>query len=58
MTIAESVTELRELVWGMDIPSPTCPEYVEHHKDIQNILKFIDEKLAPVIKEAGYEQKV
>lgn len=39
------IEELRELVWGMDIPSPTVPEYKEHHRDIQKILTFIDEKL-------------
>lgn len=36
---------LRDLVWGMDIPSPTCPEYIEHHRDIQEILQFIDKEL-------------
>jgi hypothetical protein len=36
---------LRELVWYKDIASPTCPEYIEHHRDIQDILKFIDTKL-------------
>ena len=41
----KKIFELRDLVWGMDISSPTCPEYVEHHRDIQKILKFIDEEL-------------
>mgnify|MGYP001018318548 CR=1 FL=1 len=38
----EKLVALRELVWDMDIPSPTCPEYVEHHRDIQKILSEID----------------
>lgn len=33
---------LRDLVWDKDIPSPTCPEYREHHEDIQCILRRID----------------
>lgn len=41
----EKIFELRELVWGVDIPSPTVPEYVEHHRDIQKILKAIDKIL-------------
>ena len=43
--ILHTVEALRELVWGYDIPSPTTPEYREHHDSIQSILKFIDEKL-------------
>lgn len=41
----KKILDFRDLVWGMDIPSPTCPEYVEHHRDIQKILKFIYEEL-------------
>ena len=37
---------LRRVVWGYDIPSPTVPEYVEHHKQIQEILKLIDTIIA------------
>lgn len=33
---------LRDIVWGEDIPSPTVPEYREHHESIQKILKVID----------------
>ena len=41
----EIIKELYLLVWGMDIPSPGCPEYVELHEKIQRILSFIDKKL-------------
>lgn len=37
-----SLEELRDLVWGMDVPSPCCPEYVELHEKIQKILRAID----------------
>lgn len=39
------IGELRDLVWGKDIPSPTTPEYEEHHRDMQEILSFIDNKI-------------
>ena len=42
----ETIEQIKYAVWEVDIPSPTVPEYIEHHRDIQNILKFIDEKLA------------
>lgn len=43
--VVSKVKELRELVWGEDIPSPCCPEYREHHESIQKILKFIDDQV-------------
>ena len=39
------IDQLMELVWGEDIPSPTCPEYKEHHESIQKIIRFIDAEL-------------
>lgn len=47
--IEEKIKELRELVWGMDIPSPTIPEYVELHEKIQKILEFIDTNFEEVL---------
>lgn len=41
----KKLLELRELVWDEDIPSPVCPEYIEHHESIQKILNFIDNEL-------------
>jgi len=43
--IAADVEQLRNIVWSVDIPSPTVPEYVEHHENIQKILAFIDNML-------------
>ena len=50
--LKDQVLELRDVVWGQDIPHPTIPEYVEHHQSIVKILKFIDTKL---IKEDIHE---
>lgn len=44
---SEKVIQLRNLVWGYDIPSPTVPEYREHHEQIQSILNHIDHELMP-----------
>jgi len=29
--ILEKLVELDEYLWGRDVPSPCCPEYVELH---------------------------
>ena len=47
------IVELRGLVWGEDIASPTCPEYIEHHDSIQKIMHFIDNEL--LSEEKSYE---
>jgi hypothetical protein len=44
-TLREKIEILREMVWLEDIPSPCCPEYVEHHESITKILKYIDTEL-------------
>ena len=41
----EVLYEIRYAVWEVDIPSPTVPEYREHHEQIQNILALIDSKI-------------
>ena len=43
--LKDKILDLRDLVWGEDIPSPTCPEYIEHHESIQKILNFINNEL-------------
>lgn len=29
-------------LWEIDIPSPSCPEYVEHHKQIKDMMEITD----------------
>ena len=47
MTDDEKRQVLRDLdaiydaVWGVDIPSPTVPEYIEHHNQMQAIMSLI-----------------
>jgi len=39
-----ALDRMREEVWLNDIPSPTVPEYIEHHDAIQLILLVIDKE--------------
>lgn len=49
--VLDMLQRIREMVWGVDIPSPTIPEYVEHHRDCQNIMQLIDDIIKEVYKE-------
>ena len=40
--------EIQEAIWAIDIPSPTVPEYVEHHNQMQELLELIDTKIKEV----------
>ena len=39
------LNEIYDWVWDVDIPSPTCPEYIEHHKDCLEIMAKIKDKI-------------
>lgn len=41
----ELINDLRESIWGYDIPSSTVPEYIEHHEQMQELLKEVDDIL-------------
>jgi len=38
----DALEQIRYALWEIDIPSPTVPEYIEHHRDVQNVMKRID----------------
>lgn len=40
--VQAALERLREFIWEKDIPHPTIPEYIEWHKNIQEILDRID----------------
>lgn len=40
--------DIQEAIWGIDIPSPTVPEYREHHEQCQELLALIDKKIKEV----------
>ena len=37
----KAIHDIKEKVWEIDIPSPTIPEYVEHHEQVKSVLKVI-----------------
>lgn len=40
----EALDEIRHALWEIDIPSPTVPEYVEPHEQVQSVWKLLDKK--------------
>ncbi len=40
----DALDEIRHALWEIDIPSPTVPEYVEHHEQVQSVWKLLDKK--------------
>lgn len=38
--------DIQSPLCDIDILSPTVPEYIEHHKQIQQIIALVDEKMA------------
>ena len=43
--IIADLGDIRVKLWDYDIPSPCCPEYVEHHNQIIELMKLVDEKM-------------
>ena len=37
----EAIHDIKEKVWEIDIPSPTIPEYIEHHEQVKSVLIVI-----------------
>lgn len=35
----KAVDRILEALWEIDIPSPTVPEYIEHHQGVQAVIK-------------------
>lgn len=44
--ILNDLGDIRYALWEVDIPSPTVPEYVEHHQQIQELIALVDKKMA------------
>lgn len=49
--VLDLLEAIRFQLWLCDIPSPTVPEYIEHHEDITKLIKFVDDlKFAIILK--------
>lgn len=40
----DALDEIRHALWEIDIPSPSVPEYIEHHEQVQSVWKLLDKK--------------
>lgn len=53
--IEQVLTTLQDIdfaLWEIDIPSPTVPEYVEHHQQVQTVMRLVEEKTMEIRKAA------
>lgn len=41
-TALKALEEISYSLWEIDIPSPTVPEYIEHHEQVQGVMKLVD----------------
>ena len=42
-TCIDALKAIKHGLWEIDIPSPgNCPEYIEHHKQIQEMMGVVD----------------
>lgn len=54
--VIDTLNAVRDLVWDVDIPSPTVPAYIEHHKQMQSIMRNIDILTDKIIKMPSAQQ--
>lgn len=41
-TAIDALRAIKQGLWEIDIPSPTVPEYIEHHEQIKNMMEIVD----------------
>lgn len=44
-----ALNSIYNALWEIDIPSPTVPEYVEHHEGVQKVMKVVMDKMEEII---------
>lgn len=54
----DTLKAVRDLVWDVDIPSPTVPEYIEHHEQMQSIMRNIDILTDKIIKMPSVQPEI
>lgn len=40
----DALDEIHHALWEIDIPSPTVPEYIEHHESVKKVMKVVLKK--------------
>ena len=56
-TALEALNAIHERLWEIDIPSPTCPEYVEHHEGVQSVMQVVKAWKTKIEKMPDAQQK-
>ena len=51
--VISDLIDIRHALWEADIPSPTVPEYIEHHKQIQELMALVDKKIDKYNRKEG-----
>lgn len=44
-----ALNSIYNALWEIDIPSPTVPEYIEHHEGVQKVMKVVMDKMEEII---------
>lgn len=39
--VLDDLERIWDELWEIDIPSPTIPEYIEHHEQVQSVMKVV-----------------
>ena len=43
--VINDLDDILNVLWDIDIPSPTVPEYIEHHDQVQSVMKYVGKKI-------------
>lgn len=52
----DALKAIKRGLWEIDIPSPTVPEYVEHHEQITNMMEITDGWIKRLTEEPPAQQ--
>ena len=44
--VIDDLYEIQNAIWEVDIPSPTVPEYREHHEQMQELMALVGKKIS------------
>lgn len=42
--VMDTIDKIKYALWEIDIPSPTVPEYIEHHEQVRSVWELVDKK--------------
>lgn len=57
-TAIDELERIRNRLWEIDIPSPTVPEYIEHHEQVQSVMKAVTESVDRIWKEPAQPERI